>query len=108
MNMIVRLGGRLTAGDGVDALRESIRGVLRQDRPEIVLDLEQVTHIDSSGLAELLGSLTAVEEDGRRLKLARVSKPVEKVLRITRLDRVFEVIGRQAWAGVEMSPDTAG
>ena len=98
MNMIVRLGDRLTADDGVAALRKSIREVLRQGRPEIVLDLGQVTHIDSSGLAELLSSLTAVEDGGKRLKLARVSKPMEDVLRITRLDRVFDVVREQRLA----------
>ena len=98
MNMTVSLGDRLTADDGVDALRESIREVLRQGRREIVLDLGQVTHIDSSGLAELLSSYTAVEGGGRRLKLARVSKPVEDLLRITRLDRVFDVVREQRLA----------
>lgn len=91
MNTMVRLEGRLTADDGVDALRESIREALRQGRAEIVLDLGQVTHIDSSGMAELLSSRTAVEGGGRRMKLGRVSKPVEDALRITRLDRVFDV-----------------
>jgi anti-sigma B factor antagonist len=87
--MTLRLGVRLTVDDGVDALRKAIRQVLGQGRAEIVLDLGQVTHIDSSGLAELLFSRTALEKGGRRLSLARVSKPVEDVLRITRLDRLF-------------------
>ena len=89
MNRTVSVGDRLTADEGVDALRESIREVLRNGRREIVLDLGQVTHIDSSGLAELLSSRTAMEASGRRLRLAGL---MEDVLRITRLDRLFAIV----------------
>ena len=101
MNPVVRLGGRLRLDDGVNALREAVREALRQEQAEMVLDLRQVTDIDSSGLAELLSSRAAMEARGQRLRLTRVSKPVRNVLRITRLDKVFEIVRAQRAAVLE-------
>jgi anti-sigma B factor antagonist len=78
--------GRLTLEDGVERLRT----LVRESRGSVVLDLRQVTEVDSSGLAELLRSRTVVRGRGGALKLGGVPRRLEHVLRITRLDRLFE------------------
>lgn len=82
--------GRLTLEDGVETLRARIRHLLVQRRKHIVLDLKKLTEIDSSGLAELVATCATVAEGGGELKLAGVPKRVERLLRMTRLNRLFE------------------
>lgn len=56
----------------------------------LVLDLDGVEFVDSSGLGSLLGIKKQQERGGGRLLLARVSQPVDRIIEITRMDRVFD------------------
>lgn len=56
----------------------------------VILDLSQVEFLDSSGLGAVVGSMKQLGR-GRRLDLAGLTPSVEKVFRITRMDRVFRV-----------------
>ena len=87
--VVARLKGRLALGDGVEHLRPLIRDLARR-RKGPVLDLEKVTEIDTSGLAELIEGRAALAERGGELKLVRPPKHVARLLRLTRLDRLFE------------------
>jgi anti-anti-sigma factor len=62
-------------------------------RPElIVLDLQALSFMDSSGLRALLAADSRAREDGRRLVLVRGDERVQRVLRITRLDERLEIV----------------
>src|ERR1700745_4261199 len=56
----------------------------------IVLDLSNVTHVDSSGLGALLGVWTAAREKGCDLEIANLNPRVDKLVEVTKLDRVFK------------------
>ncbi len=88
---VVDLSGRITLGEGSARLREAIRNLLREGRNRIVLNLGDVTYIDSSGIGELLSGFTAVKSQGGELKLVNLTKKVRDLLQITRLYTVFDI-----------------
>jgi len=59
----------------------------------VVIDLQQVDWMNSSGLGILIGGLSALRKSGGDLRLASVTEKIEEVLRITKLDRVFDIYG---------------
>jgi len=64
---------------------------LTQSSPErVILDLSQVEFLDSSGLGAVVGSMKQLGRE-RKLDLAALTPTVEKVFRITRMDRVFRI-----------------
>lgn len=79
------------AGPRPVVIGEIIRELLRQRRLKILLNLQDVTHIDSSGIGELVGAFTSVKQSGGQLKLLNPVVRVVDVLRITSLDRLFPV-----------------
>jgi anti-sigma B factor antagonist len=77
---------------------EIIRDLLKQGRRKIVLNLKDVSYIDSSGIGELVGAFTSVQGQGGQLKLLNPVVKVVNVLRLTRLDHLFTVETDEATA----------
>jgi anti-sigma B factor antagonist len=88
---VVDISGRITLGEGSALLRTLVRQLLDQGRKFIVLNLADVTYIDSSGIGELVSSFTAVRKEGGELKLLNLTKKVHDLLLITKLFTVFDV-----------------
>lgn len=77
--------------------------LIKQKQTSILLNFQAVTYIDSSGLASLIGAFQQLRPQGGQLRLANVSKPVQSVFTVARLDKVFtihptEAEALQAWA----------
>jgi len=90
--------GKIALGEGTALLREAIQSLLHFGSFHILLDLERVDYLDSAGLGELVRSQVTVRGHGGTLKLVRPSAGVLRLLQITRLDRVFEIVADQAAA----------
>jgi len=88
---VVDLSGRITLGEGCSQLRELIRDLLSKGQKKILLNLGEVTYIDSSGIGELVSGFTAVSNQGGSLKLLNLTKKVHDLLQITKLLTVFDV-----------------
>ena len=88
---IVDLSGRITLGEGSSTLRETVRDLVSKGQRKILLNLGDVTYIDSSGIGELVHSYTTVQKQGGQLKLLNLQKKVHDLLQITKLYTVFEV-----------------
>ncbi len=88
---VVDLSGRITLGEGCSQLRELIRDLLAKGQKNILLNLGEVTYIDSSGIGELVSGFTAVSNQGGYLKLLNLTKKVHDLLQITKLLTVFDV-----------------
>ena len=88
---IVDMSGRITLGEGSSTLRETVRDLLSKGQKKILLNLGDVTYIDSSGIGELVSSFTSVSNQGGQLKLLNLQKKVHDLLQITKLYTVFEV-----------------
>ncbi len=87
---IVDLGGRVTLGDGSCRLRDTVRDLIRRGDRQILLNLQDVTYIDSAGLGELVSSYAAMVNRGGHIKLLHADNKVRDVLRATKLSLVFE------------------
>jgi anti-sigma B factor antagonist len=83
--------GRITLGEGSSALRDALRELVKKDQKKILLNLGDVTYIDSSGIGELVSGFTTVTNAGGQLKLLNLSKRVKDLLQITKLYTVFDV-----------------
>ncbi len=88
---VVDISGRITLGEGCTQLRELIREQLGKGNRNVLLNLADVTYIDSSGIGELVSAFTTVSNQGGQLKLLNLTKKVHDLLQITKLYTVFDV-----------------
>ena len=95
---VVDLSGRITLGEGSTVLRDTVRELLSKGQKKILLNLGDVTYIDSSGIGELVSGFTTVTNQGGQLKLLNLTKKVHDLLQITKLYTVFEVHNDEASA----------
>ena len=95
---IVDMSGRITLGEGSVVLRDTIRDLIGKGQKNILLNLGDVTYIDSSGIGELVSAFTAVRREGGELKLLKLTKKVHDLLQITKLYTVFDIKDDEATA----------
>jgi anti-sigma B factor antagonist len=88
---VVDMSGRITLGEGSVILRDTIRDLIGKGQKKILLNLGDVTYIDSSGIGELVSAFTAVRREGGELKLLNLTKKVHDLLQITKLYTVFDI-----------------
>jgi anti-sigma B factor antagonist len=95
---VIDVVGRITLGEGASTLREAIRGLVSKNNKKILLNLGEVSYIDSSGIGELVSGFTTVTNNGGTLKLLGLTKRVQDLLQITKLYTVFEVFDSEVTA----------
>ena len=87
---IVDLNGKLTLGEATQRLHDKVNSLIQQGRKNIVLNLRDVSSMDSGGLGELVRTLTTMHKHGGSLKVANLPKRIQDLLVMTRLVTVFE------------------
>jgi anti-sigma B factor antagonist len=87
---IIDLSGRLVLGDSDDLLRDKVNSLVQQGEKNILVNLSQVSYMDSSGIGELVGCYTTVTRRGGALKLVGLTKRISDLLAITKLLTVFD------------------
>lgn len=95
---ILDLKGKITLGEGPEALKDKINSLIQQDRKRILLNLEGVPYIDSAGLGEIVRTYTTVSRQGGQLKLVNLTKRITDLLMITKLLTVFETFDSEGEA----------
>ncbi|MEK7408271.1 MAG: STAS domain-containing protein [Acidobacteriota bacterium] len=95
---VIDVSGRITLGEGTSILRDGIREQLAGGQRKILLNLGDVSYIDSSGIGELVSAYTSVTNQGGSLKLLSLTKRVQDLLQITKLYTVFDVYDNEAHA----------
>lgn len=88
---LIKLDGKITIGSGDTQLRDVILNCLKEGKNNILLDMANVTTIDSSGIGELVGAYTTVTNKQGKLKLLHLPPKVTDLLQVTQLITVFEV-----------------
>ena len=88
---VLDVAGRITLGEGSSALRDALKDLMAKGSKKILLNLAEVSYIDSSGIGELVSAFTTVTNQGGQLKLLSLTKRVQDLLQITKLYTVFEV-----------------
>ncbi|HBY58996.1 MAG TPA: anti-anti-sigma factor [Solibacterales bacterium] len=102
---IVDLKGRLTVGEGVSQLREHLNKLTSEARTKIVLNLQNVDYIDSTGLGTLVICFTSNKKAGGQLKLLNLNKRNIELLVLTKLTTVFELFTDEQDAVNSFFPD---
>ena len=89
--IVVDLSGRIKLGEGSSVLRETVKDLLAKGHKKILLNLGDISYIDSSGIGELVSAFTSVRNQGGELKLLHLTKKVHDLLQITKLYTVFDI-----------------
>lgn len=93
---ILDLKGKITIGSGDVALRNAIQEVMNNGAKKILINMADVSTIDSSGIGELVSAYTTATNRGARLKLINLPAKVTDILTITQLITVFDVYDSEA------------
>lgn len=88
---IVDFAGRATLGGGTVTFSDAIRDLVTAGHMKLLLNLAGISYIDSSGLGELVSSLTIASKQGGSLKLLSPTKRVMELLKITHVDSLFQI-----------------
>ena len=100
---VLALDGRIVLGEETVALREKVKSLLAEGKKKIVLDLKNVSMIDSSGLGALVAAHSSAKSGGAALRLCNLGSRTDELLQMTRLLTVFEVSNSEAEAVSAMS-----
>jgi anti-sigma B factor antagonist len=95
---VVALDGRIVLGEESNALREKVKGLIAEGKKKIVLNMDNVTFIDSAGLGTLVAAHHSVKSQGAALRLCHLGSKFQEVLQITKLLTVFDVFNTEAEA----------
>jgi anti-sigma B factor antagonist len=93
---VLDLSGRITLGEGSVQLRDAIRDLIGKGQKKILLNLGDVTYIDSSGLGEMVSAYTTARNQSASLKLLQLNKKVKDLLQLTKLYTVFDIYDDEA------------
>jgi anti-sigma B factor antagonist len=88
---IVRLKGRIEVEEGVDALRDYLNDLVKDGRVRLVLDLNDVTRLDSAGIGVLAAKFLTTARRGGAIKLLHLTERTAHLMQITKLTSVFEI-----------------
>lgn len=102
--VILSLKGRLTVGEA-SAVREKVNAVIAAGTVNVLLNLQQVEYIDSTGLGALVICFTSLKKAGGALKLVNPNKRNVELLLLTKLHTIFEVFNDEQDAVNSFFPD---
>jgi anti-sigma B factor antagonist len=100
---VVALDGRIVLGEESNALREKVKGLIAAGKRKIVLNMDNVTFIDSAGLGTLVAAHHSAKSQGAGLRLCHLGSKFQEVLQITKLMTVFDVYNTEAEAVASFS-----
>ena len=88
---VVDLSGTITSDEGSAVLRDTVKELSANGSRNILLNLGEITKVDTSGVGELVTAFTSMRNAGGELKLFNLSRPVHDLLQITKLCTVFDI-----------------
>jgi anti-sigma B factor antagonist len=103
---IVHVRGALTIGERDLGLRRAVRAAMDDGHRLFVVNLQDITFIDSSGIAEIATTHTSIAHRGGRLALCRASQRLQDIFVTTRLNTVFVLFDSEADALAALSAQT--
>src|SRR5579875_3415716 len=86
---ILDLSGKITLGENTGILRDELRNLMAQGSKNIVLNMKDVTYVDSAGLGELVGAYTTATNQGGAVKLLHLQGKMKDLMQITKLHTIF-------------------
>lgn len=86
---VLRVEGVVRIGESAEFLAETLKKLLAEEEGSVLVDLEKINYIDSTGIGELVGYFGKFREKGRRLVLVNPADRIRKLLEVAKLDGVF-------------------
>jgi anti-sigma B factor antagonist len=93
--VVLDVTGQLLGGPDVEVFRDTVRALVAAGRRKVLVNLESVAWINSTGLGALIDGFTTLHKSGGRLKLVGVPPRVQSVLSVTKLSTIFESYGQE-------------
>jgi anti-sigma B factor antagonist len=103
--IILDLSGRLTVGDEVSKFRERMHQLIDAGRRNIVLNMEKVDYVDSTGLGAMVMCFTTLQRAGGKVRLLNLTRRSIELLVMTKLTTIFEVFNDEQNAVNSFFPD---
>ena len=100
---VIAMDGRIVLGEESNALREKIKALIAEGKKKIVLNMDNVTFIDSAGLGTLVSAHHSAKAQGASLRLCHLGTKFTEVLQITKLMTIFDVYNTEAEAVASFS-----
>jgi anti-sigma B factor antagonist len=100
---VMALDGRIVLGEESNALREKLKSLIAEGKKKIVLNMDNIKYIDSSGLGALVAAHCSAKTQGASLRLCHLGSKFQEVLQITKLLTVFDVCDTEAAAVASFS-----
>lgn len=100
---VVTLDGRIVLGEESKSLRENLKSLVAGGKKQIVLNMDNITYIDSTGLGTLVASQVSAKNQGASLKLCNLGRRFQELLQLTKLVTVFDVCNTEAAAVASFS-----
>jgi len=95
---VVEIEGRIVLGEESNTFREKVKSLLASGNKKVVLNMAQVSYIDSAGLGTLVATFHSAKTQGATLKLANLGTKFKEVLQVTKLMTVFDTYDSEAAA----------
>ena len=95
---VLDIEGRIVLGDESNSFREKVKALLAAGKKKVILNLAQVTYIDSAGLGTLVSTFHSAKSQGATLKLVNLGSKFKEVLQVTKLMTVFDTYDNEAAA----------
>jgi anti-sigma B factor antagonist len=100
---IIVVRGVIKLGESARTFSKFLGDVLQQGSKPVVVDLEGIDHVDSTGLGELVGHLQRFEEQGRRMAFVNPARRLRKLFELTRLNEIVPIFDDRAQAIAELT-----
>ncbi len=95
---VLDLAGRLTSTDGAGLLKAAVERLVGVGRTRIILNLSELSYMDSAGLGEMVACYTTASKAGGAVRLAHTTAKIQDLLSITKLITVFDTYDTEALA----------
>jgi anti-sigma B factor antagonist len=93
--VVLDLQGKLTGGPEAETFRSIFKNLINEDKKKIIVNLEKVSWINSTGLGILISGYTTVRRAGGDLVLTHVSDRIESILYVTKLNLLFKAFDNE-------------
>jgi anti-sigma B factor antagonist len=100
---VLDVSGKLTLNEGAGELKERVTGLVSEGRKQIVLNLSNLTYMDSAGLGEMVACHSTAAKNGGAVKLANATGKMKDLLTITKLLTVFDTHDNESQAVTSFS-----
>jgi len=91
--VIISLSGKIMGGPEATEINDKFNNLIDEKKTKIIIDLDQVEWMNSSGLGILIQAATLLKNNQGHLKLVHVSERIQNLLKITKLSGIFETSG---------------